>query len=215
MFAIDLLKGQGRPAKSSPARTLLKAVPFFIPVIAIAAWAASYHQDTAHIRLQKAMAEKNETVIEAARSDMKEYRELNGQIGEVKEMLKTVTRALNYRIQMTDILVELTRTLPEQVFLYEIDLQREAMIEKIEKEKNKEPQEQVVIRRRLILTICGFDPARSDIGVREYVNKLKESDVLEDIFVDVKAASRRQGLVDRRPATYYEIECTLVEQRQP
>ncbi len=212
MFAIDLLKGKGTPAKRSLKKTVLRAIPFLVPVTAVVLWAGSYQQDCAEIRLQKAMVKKNQAVIDAARSDVKEYRQLKGQVAEVRQTLDTITRGLHYRIQVSDILRELAQTLPDDIFLYEIDLDRASTMQKLPKEKGKDPEQRLLVQRDLKLIVCGYDPVKSDLWVRDYVHQLKASKVLSPVFKEVKPAARRQGIVDQKPATFYEIECTLVEQ---
>ena len=212
MFLIDLLKGKGKPLQSDLKRTMLKIVPFLIPVIAVVAWAASYQQDCARIQTQKTMIQKNQAMVEEAAEAVGAYHRMNAQITRANKCLETITKGLSYRIQVTDLLVELAQTLPDEIFIYEINLARTAGMEKAKEEENKNAKKHLVVRRKMELVLCGFDPVQSDQWVREYIDHLKASDVLADIFTDVKPAARWQGVIDQRPATYYEIECTLREQ---
>jgi hypothetical protein len=70
----------------------------------------------------------------------------------------------------------------------------------------------LVIRRKLKLVLCGYDGDQGDAAVQEYINTLKESALLSEIFTEMKPSARQQGEVDGRPAIYYEIECVLREQ---
>lgn len=212
MFAIDLLKGKATPARRSLKKTALKAIPFLVPVMAVVLWADSYQQDCAEIRRQQTQIKQNQAVIDAARGDVKEYRQLKGQIAEVKQTLNTLTKGLNYRVQISDVLLELTQTLPDQIFLYEINLDRTTQMQKLPQEKGKEPKQRLLVQRNMKLIVCGYEPAQSDLWVREYVNALKSSEMLAAVFTEIKPASRRQGIVEEKPATFYEIECTLAEQ---
>lgn len=211
MFSIDLLKGKGMVAKGGMKATMLKVVPFLIPLIAMAAWAASYQQDSATIRAQKAEIRKNQAVIDESGKAIEAYRNANVQINKMKTCLATIAKSLSCRIQVTDLLMEMTESLPDEIFFYEINLDRTEIMQKNADSDAKDKSRRIV-QRKLKVTVCGFDPVESDRMVREYVNHLKTSEVLAAIFLDVKSAARRQGVVDQKPATYYEIECVLREQ---
>lgn len=214
MFSIDLLKGKGKPLKSDPKRTMLKTVPFLIPLIAVVAWAASYQQDCSRLQTQKAAIEKNQAVVDASQEAVEDYRQINAQITKMGHCLETITKGLSYRIQVSDLLVELAQKLPGEIFIYEMKLDRTTSVERLQQKNVSDAKEKVIVQRKLKLTLCGFDQVQSDKWVRDYVNYLKSSPVLANIFTDVKPAARRQGVVDQRPATYHEIECTLREQGQ-
>lgn len=214
MFAIDLLEGKARPKKIDLKRSVLKAVPFLVPAIAITAWAASYQQDRIRIEAQQAAVRGNQAVIDLAAEQVTDYRRKNARINKVRQSLETINGALAYRLQVSDLLVELVEGLPADIFIYEVSLQRGTYMKKRPKEKGQkdEEKEKLVVTRTLWLHVCGFDPVKSDQQVREYVQHLKTSPYLAEIFTEVKPAARRQGLVDQLPATYFEIECTLREQ---
>ncbi len=212
MFLIDLLKGKGRPQKDGAKKAVLKAVPFLIPVIAAAAWAMSYQQDGAVIVAQKAEIQNNQAVIDRSGPAIENFRKTNMQINRMKTCLDTVFEGLAYRIQVSDLLLEMTEALPDSIFFTEISMDRTETTRKSSQVKNKNDKPRRVIQRKLKLTVCAFDTIDSDRLVSEYVSHLKNSDVLAELFVDVKPAARRQGVIDEKPATYYEIECVLREQ---
>lgn len=212
MFSIDLLKGKGRPQKDGGKKAVLKAIPFLIPVIAAAAWAMSYQQDGAVIRIQKAAIQNNQAVIDQSGPAVETFRKTNMQINRMKASLDTIFEGLAYRIQVTDVLLEMTKALPDNIFFTEISLDRTETTRKSSQAKNKDDKPRRVIQRKLKLIVCGLDTVDSDRLVSEYVSHLKNSDMLSELFVDVKPAARHQGVIDEKPATYYEIECVLREQ---
>ncbi|MBL7214930.1 MAG: hypothetical protein ISS71_04555 [Phycisphaerae bacterium] len=192
--------------------TILKVVPFLIPAIAVVAWAASYQQEGTRIKDLKARICKNQVTIDDSKEAVQIYGRQNSLLTEMTKCLETVQKGLSYRIQVSDLLVELTQTLPDEIFIHEIDLNRTATVERTQQQGTGNIQERLVVERKLKLTLCGFDPVKSDQAVRKYVNSLKHSEILSGIFNDFKPSARQQGTVDRRPATYYEIECILREQ---
>lgn len=215
MFEIDLLKGKGCASKGNLPKMVTKAVPFLIPVIALTVWAASYQQNSVRIKSLQAATQKNRTVIDRSQQAVRAYRQMNMRLTKIDKRLEAITKGLNYRIQVTDLLVELVQALPAEIFLCEIELGRDVSMETLPKTPGdtKKQKKELVVQRKLDLVVCGYDPVQSDRWVREYVERLKTSELLDGIFTDVKPAARRQGTVDQRPATFYEIECIFREQR--
>ncbi len=213
MFSIDLLKGRGRPQKGSPKRILAKIVAVLIPIMAVGAWAVSYQQDCILAETQQAAVQDNRDVIEASAKNMKVYQQINSQIAEAKRCMNDLTGGLCYRVQVSDWLVEFAQQLPETIFIYEAELDRQPQLEKVKDAKTDAMIQRLVIERDLKVVLCGFDAEGNDQLVREYVDQLKSSETLAQTFVDFTMTAQQQGTVDGRSATYYEIECILREQR--
>lgn len=212
MFSIDLLKGKGLPRKSSPKRAVVKAVSFLIPVMVVAAWAMSYQRDCALAIEQKTVAQENQAVIEAASKDVKVFQRINSRTTEMNRCLDELTAALSYRVQVSDLLVEFAQNLPAEILIYEMDLERQAVKEKVKNKKTGNNESHLAVTRELKLTLCGFDSENSDQLVQDYVDLLKQSEVLSPVFVEINPTAQQRGVVDGRPATYYEIECKLHKQ---
>ena len=143
---------------------------------------------------------------------MSEYNKIDARIKGLEKCLNDISRALSYRIQVSDLLTELVQTLPESIFIYEMSMSRNAVNEKIQQENSAEVKQRLVVRRQLKLVLCGYDPEKSDVAVQDYVSELEKSPLLTGLFVEMKPSARQQGEVDGRPAIYYEIDCVLREQ---
>ena len=212
MFSIDLLKGKGLPQTFDVKTSVLKTVLILIPLLAITVFAASYQRDRAMLNNQQQTLKSNQQQIEQYTKDMAEYNRVNAQIKGMEKCLKDISKALSYRIQVSDVLVELVQSLPDSIFIYEIKLDRKAQRIKDQQEDSAEVKQRLVVRRQMQLVVCGYDAEQSDAAVQDYVNKLEQSPLLSEIFVEIKPSARQQGEVDGRPAIYYEIDCVLQEQ---
>lgn len=212
MFSIDLLKGKGLPQTFDVKTSVLKTVLILIPLLAITVFAASYQRDRAMLNNQQQTLKSNQQQIEQYTKDMAEYNRVNTQIKGMEKCLKDISKALSYRIQVSDVLVELVQSLPDSIFIYEIKLDRNAQRIKDQQEDSAEVKQRLVVRRQMQLVVCGYDAEQSDAAVQDYVNKLEQSPLLSEIFVEIKPSARQQGEVDGRPAIYYEIDCVLQEQ---
>jgi hypothetical protein len=212
MFSIDLLKGKGQPEKVDLKRSVLKALPIVIPVLAVMAFASTYQRDSASLRSQQQTFQSNQQQLEGYAADVAEYNKVNTRISRMKKCLKDISKAMSYRVQVSEVFVELVQALPENIFVYEMELDRTSAREKIRQPNSEEVKQQLVVRRKLDLVLCGYDADRSDAAVQDYVNALKKSPLLAEIFTEIKPPARQQGEVDGRAAVYYEIECVLREQ---
>jgi Tfp pilus assembly protein PilN len=212
MFSIDLLKGKGLPQKLDVRKSALKAVPILIPLLAMGVFAASYQRNASMLRAQRQALAGNQRQIAQYTKDVIEYNRIDARIKGLEKCLNDISKALSYRIQVSDLLMELVQTLPESIFIYEMNMNRSAVNEKIQQENSAEVKQRLVVRRQLKLVLCGYDPEKSDIAVQDYVSELEKSPLLTGLFVEMKPSARQQGEVDGRPAIYYEIDCVLREQ---
>jgi len=212
MFSIDLLKGKGLPQKLDVRKAALKAVPILIPLLAMAVFASSYQRNASALRSQRQALADNQRQIAQYTKEVAEYNRIDTQIKGLEKCLNDISKALSYRIQVSDLLTELVQTLPESIFMYEMNMSRNAVNEKIQQEGSAEVKQRLVIRRQLKLVLCGYDPEKSDVAVQDYVGELGKSPLLTELFVEMKPSARQQGEVDGRPAIYYEIDCVLREQ---
>ena len=212
MFSIDLLKGKGLPQKLDVRKSALKAVPILIPLLAMGVFAASYQRNASMLRVQRQALAGNQRQIAQYTKDVMEYNKIDTQIKGLEKCLNDISKALSYRIQVSDLLTELVQALPESIFIYEMNMSRNAVNEKIQQENSAEVKQRLVVRRQLKLVLCGYDPEKSDVAVQDYVSELEKSPLLTGLFVEMKPSARQQGEVDGRPAIYYEIDCVLREQ---
>jgi hypothetical protein len=212
MFSIDLLKGKGLPEKVDLKKSTLKALPILIPVLAVTLFASTYQRDKTLLQDQQRTLSTNQRQLELHREDISEYNKMNVKIKDMEKCLDDISKAMSYRVQVSEVFVELVQTLPENIFVYEMELDRSAAQEKIQQPDSDEVKQQLVIRRKLDLVLCGYDADKSDAAVQEYVNALKQSPLLTEVFAEIKPPARQQGEVDGRAAIYYEIECILREQ---
>ena len=212
MFSIDLLKGKGLPEKLDLKRSLLKALPILISVLAVTLFASAYQNDKVSLRDQQQLLSSSQQQLTLHTEDIAEYNKLNVKIKGMQKCLNDISRAMTYRIQVSEVFVELSQALPENIFVYEMNLNRKSVQKKIQDPDSGNVTQHLVVRRKLELVLCGYDADQSDVAVQEYVNVLKRSPLLAEIFTEIKPSARQQGEVEDRPAIYYEIECTLREQ---
>ena len=212
MFAIDLLKGKALPTKVNLKISALKAVPLLVPILAVSVLAAAYQHDKSRLQTYQQTLKQQQQEIEQYAADVAEYNTIQQQIKGTEKTLKSIAKALSYRVQVSDVLTQLVQSLPESIFIYEIQMDRDTSLKKIDQENSDTTQQKVVVNRDLRLTLCGFDADQTDLAVQDYLQRLRQAPLLAKVFTEIKHSARQQGQVDEKNAIYYEIECTLREQ---
>jgi len=214
MFSIDLLKGKGLPEKIDAKRSILRVIPVLIPILAITVFASVYQHDRASLQEQQGVLKSNQQQLRLYTEDIAEHNKISSKIKGTQKCLNDISKAMAYRVQVSAVFVELVQALPKNIFVYEMKMDRNTTKEKSQKPGSDEMTQQLVVRRKLNLVLCGYDGNQSDAAVQEYVNTLKQSPLLTEVFTEIKPSARRQGEVDGRSAIYYEIECMLREQSE-
>ena len=214
MFSIDLLKGKGLPEKADLKRSALKVLPILIPVLAITVFASAYQHGRESLRDQQQVLKSNQQQFEIYAEDVAEYKKIDSKIKGMKKCLNDISKAMAYRVQVSEVFVELVQVLPENIFVYEMKMDRNSVQEKIQQPDSGQVKQRLVVRRKLNLVLCGYDEDKSDAAVQEYINTRKQSPLMTEGFTEMKPSARQQGEVDGRAAIYYEIECVLREQSE-
>jgi len=214
MFTIDLLKGKGVPEKTDLRRSAIRAAGLAVPLAALALLGGAWRYDHLQQQQQEACIRENEQIVSTYAESLKSFRQAGARVGMLQKQLAQAGRALQSRIQVTDLLGELTEKLPGDIFIHDIRLDRSARIEKYQPEGSDKVRQRKVIGRTLTMTLCNFNTAGGDRLVQDYADALKKSERLAALFKSIAVTACQQGKADDRDATFYSIECQLAEQIQ-
>jgi hypothetical protein len=209
MFTIDLRKGTGLPPKSRPILVGLAIVPFLIPLLGILATAVCWQQNRTLIRTQQSVIRENQQKIGGLKEDLSQFRKTEEQTRSCYQQLGDVDKALGVRIQTTPMMVELVGNLPEFLTISKLDLQRTDQQKKTAAEKNSAAKPELVVQRKLVMTISGPATDTTDIAVRQYVQNLSLSPKLSPWINTIRIISRNNESVKDQNYSLYEIECAM------
>ena len=213
MFTIDLLKGKGLPQRTSLTQKVSRAAGLLVPLAALVILAGAWRYDNKQLESQIMAMEENEAVAKMNVNQTASYRKAKNHLSDLRKQLSEATEVLYCRVQVTDLFRELTENLPGEIFLYEIKLDRSVNKEKYQPDGAKDIKHSTIINRSLTLVLCDFDTSGGDRLVEEYMAGLRKSALVSSLFKEIKPAARQQGTVGERSATFYYIECVLVEQK--
>ena len=207
MFTIDLLKGEGLPAKdraqSMAVAAIASAVPF---VIAVAMFGFYLHNKiiisirTSEIAACKEKTDKLSDAV-AKQRDL----ELNKTAYDV--CLAEVKNAVERHTQWSPILATVVGNMPESVVLTALEVKDRTVKRKVPNKDNPETTTEVsILAPTLQMNVAATPQSDGDKAVRAFRDKLQSSDLLgprlESITVSQKA-DELNGL----DVVSYEINC--------
>jgi Tfp pilus assembly protein PilN len=207
MFTIDLRKGAGLPPKSRPILVGLAVVPFLIPLLGILVTAICWQENRTLIRTQQSVIHENQQKLSGLQDDLGQFRKTAEQTRLCFQKLNEVDKALELRIQTTPLFVELVGNLPEFLTLTKLNLERTERQKQVTAEKTD-----LVVQRKLKMTISGPATDTTDMAVRQYVQNLSLSPKLSGWVNTIQIISRNNESVNDQQFSLYEIECAMKDQ---
>jgi hypothetical protein len=179
---IDLLKGQGIPARTTFAGMVIIAVTVIVPIIVSAAMLDSYLQNWMKIDWMSGEITKYQGETTASQEQVKQYNSSLSRRTSLTSKLSEVSRCVKTFVQWSPILVTVAQDMPGQMVMDGLSTQSKASKppaqSEDEKDKNK-PVEIPIPERSIMLEAQGRGEGNYDTVAREYFDSLKSSEVIK------------------------------------
>lgn len=180
MHNIDLLKGQGIPAKATTGGIIVLTVMVIVPILVAAGMLDWYLQTGIYIEtMQQKIVTAGETIAEH-KSDVDMKRSLEQEIKRVNGKLSEVSRSLDIFVQWTPVLTTLAKNMPNPMIMKDLTAQSQST--RRTTRRNVDPNKPISIpvpERRLVMNIGGSKPGSYDQTVQRYQEQLNSSPVLK------------------------------------
>ncbi len=207
MFTIDLLKGQGVPAKSRPRNIAVGAAAVVAPIIIAIAMFGFYLHNKVTISIQKDAIANFKTKI-AGMSDVIELQKsFEQQKKDYNNCLSEVSSNLDRHTQWSPVLAILVENMPDSVILTALDVkQRSTKIKVPKKDDPKIMIDAAVPLRTLQMTVVGRPQTNCDDAIRDFSERLRSSSLLGPKLENIRIA---QGVVKlkQEEVVSYQIDC--------
>lgn len=194
MHTIDLLRGQGIPAKTTLVGVAMVGVIVMVPILAAAAMVDRYFQDKTDIGIKQQQIAVEQETIEKFADAVKFKESLQMQQNAIGSKLSEVASCLDNYIQWSPVLETLAKYMPAQMVMN--GLRAESTSERRQVTSEKDPNRRInvtVSKRMLVLDISGSELRDYGSEVENYSKRLKSSPVLgpklENIEVSQKPVS--------------------------
>jgi len=203
MHTIDLLRGEGIPAKTTLGSVLIVVVIAAVPVLAAAAMADHYLQNRETIAIQQQAITKDQATIEEFADAVASQKSVEQKQGITNTKLSEVASCLGGYIQWSPVLVNLVENMPAEMVMSKLSV--ESKVEKIRVPKKDNPNQEInvsVTKRTLVLDISGSKPGNYETIVRDYRTRLKSSELLGPKLEEITASKKPGGSGDDKTVSW-------------
>ncbi|MBN2181282.1 MAG: hypothetical protein JW715_05160 [Sedimentisphaerales bacterium] len=180
MHKIDLLKGQGIPAKTTTEGLIVLAVTVIVPIIVVAGIIDWHMRTKMAIEMNEREIVKAKEKIAMYASDVKQKEALEKEIDLMNSKLSEVSRSLELFVQWSPILITLSENMPGQMIMRNLTAQSQSVRKTTR--RNNDPNKPVTIavpERRLVMNISGNKSGSYDTIVQNYQERLNTSPELK------------------------------------
>lgn len=209
MFTIDLLKGQAIPLKSKPGSLAIIVISIAIPVTVAAGMLSFYQRNKIVVSVKEQEIAKRQAEVDKLSDAVELQKALQRKKAAYGKCLSEVKSSIKRYSQWSPVLTTIMENIPESVVLSSLEVEHNSVKKKVPKEDNPQKLVEVdVLVRTLRLSVVGGNQINSDEAVREFRDRLRDSEFLaprlENIGVSQKSETR-----GGRDVVSYEISCVL------
>lgn len=203
MHTIDLLRGQGIPAKTTLGSVAMIVVMIAVPILAAAGMVDRYMQNDTDIGIKQQTIKTEEKTIEQFADAVKFKESLLKQQSAVNDKLSEVSSCLGKHIQWSSILVTLANNMPAQMVMNGLRAESSTVRQKVASKKDPKRTVNVTVsKRKLVLDISGSERLNYGSLVESYSKRLKASPALRTKLEDIEVSQNPVNVGDINTVSY-------------
>ncbi len=207
MFTIDLLKGEGIPAKSRPKDIAIASAMIVVPTVIAIVMFSLYLRNKITISIQKKEIARYKAEINKSSDTIKAQKLLEEEKNIVRNCISEVGSSLNIHTQWTPILAKVVENIPYSTTLTNLSVRQRYVKKKVPKKDDPEKMVDIkVITRTLHMSAYGSAQIDCDKAVKEFRNRLLSSSFLGPKLQNI-TVSQKYGISGGRDIASYEIDC--------
>jgi len=203
MHTIDLLRGQGIPAKTTLGSAAMVIVIVVVPILAAAAMVDRYLQNKTEIEIKQQQIAVEQATIEKFADAVKTKEKLEKKQEAINHKLSEVASCLDNFVQWSPVLKTLVENMPSQMVMS--GLRAESTSERRQITSKTNPNRKIninVSKRMLILDISGREMRDYGDVVQGYANRLKSSSVLRSKLESIEVSQKPGVAGDLKTVSY-------------
>jgi hypothetical protein len=213
MFAIDLLKGQGRPARTKPQGVAIFVATFAVPILVAILMAGYYYRNKVVIAVYKqdvagyvTLTDRLADALKLKEAQEKEKSAING-------CLVDAAASIGRHTQWSPVLVAIVENLPDSVIINSLEVKQSSITLKsvvkagLGKDNKDKQADKSVMVKTLKLRVSGNPGYDCDSEIKTFRDRLRASNVLGPKLEDVVIASQGHDTMDGREVVAYDIDC--------
>jgi len=198
MHTIDLLRGQGIPAKTTLGSVIMIMVIIAVPILAVAGMVDRYLQNKTEIEIKQQGIVKEQATIEKY-ADAVQFKDslLNHQ-NSMRSKLSEVSSCLGRYIQWSPVLKTLAENMPRGMIVNA--LKADSTIERQRVAGEKDPKS--TVRRTLAIDISGTERRDYNDEIENYSKRLRSSSGLGSKLEKIEFSQKPGGSGDINTVSY-------------
>ena len=205
MHTIDLLKGEGIPAKTTLGSICFVAVVAAVPIIVAAVMLSFYLLNNVKIDMGRNSFAKSEEQITEAKPDVKKTKALEDERDLLAKRLKEVSRCVDTFVQWTPILIALSEEMPDEMIMNRLEATSTAGKAATGRRDN-DPNKPAVIpmpKRSIVFDIRSSGQGSYSTIAQTYQDNLELSVALEEKFKAQPYRMEETGTGENRIENYF------------
>lgn len=203
MHTIDLLRGEGVPAKATAGTVAIVIVTVLVPLLVASVVVDRYLHNREVILIQQQAIAQHQTTIDDLAGAVKWKEAREKEQSAVTAKLSEVASCVDDYIQWTPVLMALAENMPSDMIMSRVAAQ--SRVEKTQTPSANDPNNMVnasITRRTLAVDITGTEQRNYGSTVENYTAKLKKSFRLASILQDINVSQKRGGSASEETATW-------------
>jgi hypothetical protein len=205
MFTIDLLKGQGVPAKSEPTSMAIVSATVAVPIIFALIIFGSFLTNKIKISVKQDEIKSLQTKINSSSlgDAVKNQNLLELERQSLTNSLAEVSMSISKHTQWSPVLESIIKNMPRNMVLKAADIKEEKRKGKKPKDDNPEKTvDTVALIRVLNLSLIGGIGGNYDDEVRAFRDALLSDSSLADKLEDIRVAQEMTKINDKEVISY-------------
>ena len=203
MHTIDLLKGQGIPAKTTLGGVAMLIVMVVVPILAAAGMVDRYMQNKTDIEIKQQTITTEEATIKEFADAVKFKESLERQQIAINSKSSEVSSSLGNYIQWSPVLETLAKHMPPKMVMSSLVAASTSQRQQVESEKDPGQKVNVTITRRtLVLDISGSEQLDYGSLVKTYASRLKSSPELGPKLENIAFSQKPGSTGDLKTVSY-------------
>jgi hypothetical protein len=216
MHKIDLLKGQGIPAKTTTGGVIVLIMMVVVPFLAAAGALDWYLSTKTELGITQQSIINDKKMIADYAADVKLQNSRKREIALLNSKLTEISRCVNTFLQWSPVLETMAKDMPDRMIMSDLTAQTSSSggrrMMRRDNDANK-PLDIPVPERTLVMNIHGIRPGSYDPIVQQYQEQLDSSEALKPRLTKI-VHSRQAGTPGSEQMESHEMKIIFASKSQ-
>ena len=211
MFNIDLLKSSGLPIRTKPQGVAIFVATFAVPVLVAILLFGYYVRNKVVISVDKQNIASFENQSKRLADALTTKESFEKEKAGINNCITDISKLIKNHFQWSPVITTLVENLPDSVVLTNLEIKQTTIKRKPAKgENDKDKKANLSVPVRTLKMRVSANPSySSDLDIRTFKDKLRDSKYLGPKIEDIVIASQGHDMLDGRDVVCYDIDCVF------